>query len=154
VRLASIDRHLDKIRIFEAHIGGFWSRNRGSVAGLVALEASFHLLGLAEVFAALWLMGGASPSLLAVLVLESTGRVINVVFRAVPMRVGVDEWGNELLGRALGLGVATGTALALVRKGRVLFWTAVGVVLLVARGLTIRQVLADAQRARQAASKP
>ena len=72
--------------------------------------------------------------MLAALILESTGRVINVVFRAVPMRVGVDEWGNELLGRALGLALAMGTTLALVRKGRVLFWTAVGVVLLVARG--------------------
>ena len=150
LRVGALDRRLEKITDFEEHIGGFWNRNRPRLIGLVALEASFHLLGVAEVVTALWLMGPESPSLLVALILESTGRVINVAFRFVPMRVGVDEWGNEWLGRALGLAPATGTTLALVRKGRVLAWTAVGVLLLVARGLTVREVLAEAERVRAA----
>ena len=54
-------------------------------------------------------------------------RLTNVVFKFVPMRLGVDEAGSALLTTVLGYTSATGATLALVRKVRMLVWTAVGV---------------------------
>jgi hypothetical protein len=48
-----------------------------------------------------------------------------------------------MLAKVLLLGTATGVTLAIVRKARMLFWTAVGVALLVARGLTLRSVTGE-----------
>jgi hypothetical protein len=51
---------------------------------------------------------------------------VNMLFSFVPARVGVDEAGSGLLTAALGMGGVSGVALAIVRKVRVLFWTAIG----------------------------
>ena len=45
-------------------------------------------------------------------------------------KLGVDEAGTGWLAEALGFGSLTGVALALYRKLRVLFWTALGLVLM------------------------
>ena len=69
------------------------------------------------------------PTLLIAFILETANRLTNVVFKFVPMRLGVDEAGSALLTTVLGYTSATGATLALVRKVRMLFWTAVGRVL-------------------------
>jgi hypothetical protein len=51
----------------------------------------------------------------------------------VPYRLGVDEAGSAMIARALALDPAVGVALALVRRLRILFWNAVGLVLLAIR---------------------
>ena len=56
--------------------------------------------------------------------------MIQVVFKFVPLRLGVDEAGTAVFTQVLGLGSQTGVTLAIVRKARVLFWTAAGAVLL------------------------
>ena len=58
---------------------------------------------------------------------RGANRLTNVVFKFVPMRLGVDEAGSALLTTVLGYSSATGATLALVRKVRMLVWTAVGV---------------------------
>lgn len=136
---------LDRIRRFEDRIYSYYARNRGRVATLALLEAVFHVAGVAEVYFAVAFMTGSSPTLLAALVLESTGRVINVVFKYVPLKLGVDEAGAGLLAGALNLGTATGVTLAIVRKARVLVWTAFGVALLARRGLSARLLMAEAE---------
>jgi bacteriorhodopsin len=45
-----------------------------------------------------------------------------------------------MLAKALGFTAAIGAALAIVRKGRDLFWTAIGVALMVRRGLSLRNL--------------
>ena len=60
-------------------------------------------------------------------ILETANRLTNVVFKFVPMRLGVDEAGSALLTTVLGYTSATGATLALVRKVRMLVWTAAGV---------------------------
>ena len=54
-----------------------------------------------------------------------------------------------MLSKALQLGTGVGVTLAVVRKARMLVWTSVGVALLVARGLSLRSVAAEAERARE-----
>ena len=136
----------ERVAGFEQRINRFVGRNRQRLPALALYQTLFHAAGLAEVYVTLRLIApDAGPTLLAALVLESTGRVINVVFRFVPMRLGVDEAGTALLARALQLGTATGVTLALVRKARVLAWTALGVLLLFARGLSVRRVVREAE---------
>ena len=58
-----------------------------------------------------------------------------MIFKFVPMRLGVDEAGTAMLTTVLGYTSAVGVTLAIVRKVRVLFWTRIGVLLLARRGL-------------------
>lgn len=145
---SAVGVRLEKIRRFEGRIAGFSSRHRGRVAGLLAFEVLFHLAGVAEVYLTLTLVGIA-PSLLVALIFESTGRFVNVLFRFVPMRVGVDEAGAVLLASSLGVLPASGATLALARKARTLVWTGVGLALLVARGGSVGRAMAEAARARE-----
>jgi len=133
-------RRSEKARALEDRVYGFYGRSRRRFAPILALEFSFHLLGVAEAYVTLWLMGGAPPTLLSAFLFESVNRVITMVFKFVPLRAGVDEAGTGALGRVLGFGVDAGVALAIVRKARMLFWMSVGVGLLISRGLSLRAV--------------
>jgi hypothetical protein len=64
-------------------------------------------------------------------------RVINVAFKFVPLRAGVDEGGTGQVSKVLGFAKATGVTLAIVRKGRDIFWSSIGVVLLLKKGFSL-----------------
>jgi len=131
-----------RIRRFEERVGTFARSNPKPFVRLLLCETVFHAAGVAEVFVALALaVPGLSPTLLTALILESTGRLINVAFRFVPLRMGVDEAGSGLVTLALGLGTAPGVMLGLVRKARVSAWTGIGVMLLLQRGLSVGRAL-------------
>ena len=138
---------VERVGLLETRIYSFYGRHRHILLPLLLLEATFHLAGVAEVYVTLSLIAvGAPVTLLQALILESIGRIINIVFKFVPMRVGVDEGAAAVVANVIGLGTATGVTLAIVRKARILCWTAVGVLLLARRGLSIRTVLHDAER--------
>jgi hypothetical protein len=136
-----------RVAAVEARIYGFYERNRGRFLPILALEACFHLAGVVEVYTTLYFISTqARPTWLAAFVLESVNRIINVIFKFVPMRVGVDEAGTGLFTKALQFGTTSGVSLAIVRKARVIVWTAVGVVLLVRRGLSPTAIAAEAEQ--------
>jgi hypothetical protein len=138
----------ERIRRFEERISQFARRHRERLLPLALCECGYHAAGVAEVYVTLWLVGTVvPPTLLTALILESAGRVINVVFTFVPLRVGVDEAGSGLLAGILGLGPAPGVTLALVRKARLLVWTGVGIALLLHRGFSPRRILNEAELA-------
>ena len=62
-----------------------------------------------------------------------------------PLRAGVDEAVTGWFTKALQLGEKIGISLAIVRKARIVVWTAVGVVLLVRQGLSPRAAVSEAQ---------
>lgn len=134
------------LRSLEDRVYGFYRRSGRRFLPIILLESVFHLLGVAEAYVTLYFISDSPPTVLAAFVLESVNRVINVVFKFVPMRVGVDEAGTGWVTKALRLGVSTGVTLAIVRKARMLFWTAVGIAFLVGRGLSVRAVARDAER--------
>lgn len=140
--------HASRVRQLEEQIYTFAARNRRALPGLAAAEIGFHVLGVAEVHLTLWLLYGAAPLLLTSFILETTNRLITVVFKFVPLRLGVDEAATAVFTQVLGLGANTGVAVAIVRKARVLFWTVVGALLLVRSGI------ADARRAEAAVLPP
>lgn len=127
--------HADRIRDLEQRVYSFASRRPGALAGMAVAEIAFHALGVAEIYITLWLLYAAAPALLTAFILESTNRLIIVVFKVVPLRLGVDEAGTAAFTDVLGLGTTTGTAIAIIRKLRVLFWTAAGGMVMIKRGV-------------------
>ena len=131
----SIRSRLEKLRELEDSVYGFASRHPGRLWKVLALDAGFHLLAIAEVWVVLALLTGTRPGVLATFVMEAVNRAITVAFKFVPLRLGVDEVGTELLTRTLGLPLGVGVTMAIVRKARVLTWSAVGVAFLARHGL-------------------
>jgi hypothetical protein len=100
---------------------------------LVLAELAFHVLSISEAWFTLALLTGQSRPL-AALTLDSLNRVINIAFRVIPLRAGVDEVSATALATAIGLDGGTGLVLALVRKVRIIAWAIVGLVLWALRG--------------------
>jgi len=136
-----------RLQELEQQIYSFSSRRRAAVVPIVATEMAFHALGVLEVHVILMLLLPVEPAVLTSFVLEGANRLITVLFKFVPLRVGVDEAGSEALARVLGLGIALGATIAVARRARVLFWVLVGTALLVRHGLSARRVLEDQQLA-------
>ena len=137
---------LDWIRALEERIYGFSARHPRRVARLLFLEFTFHAAGVAEIYVILTLLVGASArALLLAVVLETVNRVITVVFKFIPLRLGVDEAGSGLATQVLALGSVPGVTIAIIRKARVLCWTGLGVWFLVQRGLSFGALLKQAQ---------
>lgn len=132
-----VEKTIPRAQMMEDRIYGFYSRNRRLFLPIFGLEVCFHLAGVAEIYATLFFISNVvAPTLLAAFILESVNRVINVVFKFVPFRLGVDEGGSGMVSAILGLTKAVGVTLAIVRKSRDIFWTTVGVALMVKRGLS------------------
>jgi hypothetical protein len=127
---------LDRIGDLERELYSLASRRRAALPLLALTELSFHALGVLEVHITLWLMSGAPPPLMTSFILETANRLVTVVFKIVPFRFGVDQAATAFITDALGLGATVGATLSIVRTVRILFWAAVGALLLVRRGLT------------------
>lgn len=124
----------DRVRDIELHLYAMlrwpWSR----LTHLLGWEAVFHVAAVLEVWLVLqWLPGGAGVTLVDAFVLETAGRLIVVLFKFIPYRLGVDEAGTAIVARALALDPAIGVSLALVRRIRILCLNAVGLALLATR---------------------
>lgn len=130
---------LEKLRALEDAVYGFHRRYPLRLAVVVTLEAAYHAAGVAEVFLTLSFLG-YPPSLLQAFILETANRLTNVLFKFVPMRLGVDEVGSGALMTMINYpapnAAILGVTLAIVRKVRMLFWTAAGVFFLARRGLS------------------
>lgn len=144
-RSPAISARVAKVRALEDQIYTFAARRRTALLPLAALELAFHALGVLEVHLTLWMLLPQAPDVLTSFVLETVNRLITVVFKPVPMQVGVNEAGTALVTQMLGLGLQVGITLAVVRKARILCWMLAGTVLLVRHGLTARRVLEDVE---------
>ena len=133
-----LKRHADRMKEIETRIYTFTSRHRGALPGLAAAEIGFHALGVLEIFVTLWILAGHPPAVLTAFILETANRLITVVFKVVPLRLGVDEAATAYFAQVLGLGVRPGLSMAIVRRVRVLFWAVAGGLILVREGLTRR----------------
>jgi len=127
---------VDSIRELEDRIHRFARNHPQRVPQVLFYEFLFHAAGVAEMYVLLMLLAGGSPRtlLLQAIVLETVNRIITVAFKFVPMRIGVDEAGSELVTQLLGLASGVGVTMGIVRKARTLFWAGIGVVLLGVRG--------------------
>jgi hypothetical protein len=122
-----------RIRLFEQQTYGAGRHDGSSLVKVGLAEAGFHALSLAECWLTFWLLAGVS-SLIPALVFDGFNRVVNVVAKPVPFRVGVEEGGTALLATAIGLAGPDGFMLGIVRKIRVIFWAGVGMALWARKG--------------------
>lgn len=132
-----------EVERFEDLIYGFYRKHSRRFLPLVLLETAFHAIGVFEVWFILRGVMDVAPDFLTAFLLETINRVILVVFKLIPFLVGVDEAGAQFISDALALGAAVGVTLAIVRKGRVLFWTGLGVLLIARSGLSFREVASE-----------
>jgi hypothetical protein len=125
-----------QVRLFENFIYGFYRRYPKRFLPICMIELAFHLLGILEVWFILSRI--SSADLLSAFLLESVSRLITIVFKLIPFVIGVDEAGAQFVAETVAIGAAIGVTLAVIRKGRILFWTGVGLLLIIKRGLSIR----------------
>jgi hypothetical protein len=126
---------VEAVRSLETLIHQFAERNRRRLLPIALLEAAFHVVAIAEVWVILALLGLGATHWMTVFALEYVNRVITVVFKFMPLRLGVDEAGTGLATRLVGLGSAPGVTMAVVRKMRALAWALAGLVFLSRRSL-------------------
>jgi hypothetical protein len=139
---------VEKGRTLEDRIYGFYQRNRARFLPILLLEVCFHLAGTCEIYVALIFISPLRPpTLLTAFILESVNRVINIAFKFVPLKMGVDEAGTGKVSKVLQFTEVTGVTLAIVRKARDIFWSSVGMALLVQRGISLRTVARETEAA-------
>jgi len=129
-----------QVRLFENLIYGYYRKYPGRFLPILGLQTLFHALGVVEV---LFVLSKISPTLTQIstaFYLESISRLITIVFKLIPFVIGVDEAGAEFVVNTLSFGVGIGVTLAIVRKARIIFWAMIGVVLIVNRGLSLRDI--------------
>ena len=129
------------VRLFENLIYGFYRRYPRRFLPILLLQIVYHLIGIAEVWFVLSRIGDGLPSIFNAFLLESVSRLITIVFKLVPFVIGVDEAGAQFVTETLAIGAGVGVTLAIIRKGRILFWTAVGLGFIVKRGLSFREII-------------
>jgi hypothetical protein len=132
-----MQKALPRAQTLEERVYGFYERNKGSFVSIFALEVAFHLAGVVEIYTTLMFISPVAPTLRQAFILESVNRVINVAFKFVPLRAGVDEGGTGQVSKVLGFAKATGVTLAIVRKGRDIFWSTIGIALLLRKGFSL-----------------
>ena len=142
------ERWLTNGRVLEERVYGFYARSGSRFLPILLLESCFHLAGVLEIYVTLSFISlGQAPTVFAAFILESVNRIINVAFKFIPFRMGVDEAGTGEISKVLMFTQPTGVTLAIIRKGRDVFWTLVGVMLLIQRGLSLRAMTKEAENA-------
>jgi hypothetical protein len=122
----------------EERVYRFYQHNQGSFLTIFALDMCFHLAGVLEIYTTLWFISPVAPTLRQAFILESVNRIINVVFKFIPLRAGVDEGGTGQVSKVLGFARGTGETLAIIRKGRDIVWSGVGILLIWKKGFSLR----------------
>lgn len=134
-RLAFLSNKRDKVATVEANVYDFYRTRPRSFVGICAMNFVSHASSVFEVYVALRMLG-LDARVSAAYVIESLTKVINAVFGFVPGTIGVYETGTEVILQTLGYAAATGVTLALVRKAGIIFWTGVGLLILMRRAVT------------------
>lgn len=129
-----------QVREFENQIYGFYRRYPGRFVPIFLMQMIFHALGVFEAWYILAKISDAAPTVYTAFLLESISRAITVVFKLIPFLIGVDEAGAQFVTETLALGAGLGVTLAIIRKGRILFWTALGIVMILKREMSFADI--------------
>ncbi len=116
----------------ETNVYSVYSERPKLFYSLLGLGCLAHVTSVLEVYLALFLLG-YQTTIVNAYIIESLTKVINAAFSFVPGTIGVYEGGNGIILKTLGFTTAIGVALALVRRGAILFWAAFGFAILLWR---------------------
>jgi len=129
-----VEKLKPRAQSLEERVYGFYATSRRSFILIFVLDLCFHLAGVLEIFITLSFISPVAPTLTQAFILESVNRIINVAFKFIPLRAGVDEGGTGSVSKVLGFAKDVGVTLAIVRKGRDIFWAAIGLLLIWKKG--------------------
>ena len=122
----------DHIREIETSVFNVYHDRPGTFYLLLFIGMLTHAVSVWEIHLALGMLG-FTPTVTGSYIIEALTKVLNFAFSFVPGTVGVYEGGNALFLRILGYTSAVGVALALVRRGAMLFWVGIGMLILMYR---------------------
>ncbi len=120
-----IDRILPVIRSVERRIYDFRRCSPAAFWSSLVLNFVCHCMAVLEIYLVLRLMG-VGIGVLGALVFEALTKLVNAVGWLNPGNIGTYEGGNLLIARMLGLTSTVGLMVAVARRLRAIFWTAVG----------------------------
>ena len=140
-----------KLFSLRAAVIRFVDEQPGRLPRIIAIDAAFHVLAVAEIYLVLrGLLGDARPTVAQAVVFEGLNRLVTVAFKFVPFRIGVDEASSGALATLVAVDPVAGVTLAVLRKGRNLFWTAIGLAFIAVP----RDPAAPASTRRESAAAP
>lgn len=128
----AVERKKEAIHNLENNVYDFYRERKDAFFAVSGLIAFSHMLSFVEVYVVMTMLGFEAYVSTA-FIIESLNKIINSVFSFVPGTVGVSEGGNGIILRSLGYATATGVTLALVRRGAMLFWIIIGLIILLWR---------------------
>ncbi|MFO1462587.1 MAG: flippase-like domain-containing protein [bacterium] len=121
------EKTLHSVAEIDGHISNFYKMNRKGFLAAFALHFFGRLCGVIEIFLAARFVGHPL-SMIDSYLLASMTVIINMIFVFVPGGLGVMEGAFAGIFALLKLDPAIGTSIQIVRRTRMLFWTAVGFV--------------------------
>ncbi len=133
LRWTLIARHEQGIRNFGEKVHAFFRTRRAVFLRVLALEAAANLTGVGEAYVILRAAAGHA-SWLAAYLAEAATRVAHLAF-FIPLGLGTEEAAAGATLAALGYSLSTGVSLAVIRKGRTLFWDAAGLLFAARRAI-------------------
>ncbi len=140
---------LENLRVqaleFEHLIFDFYRQKSGNFLPIILCETFYHVFGVAEVWFILSKISEVTPTLYNSFLLESVSRGVTITFKLIPFAIGVDEASSQFVTENLSLGVAVGVTIAILRKGRILFWAICGMLLILKRELSLTNLLNQEQ---------
>ncbi|MBC7901575.1 MAG: flippase-like domain-containing protein [Saprospiraceae bacterium] len=119
----------------ETSVLEFYATRRHAFYSMLGINFFAHALSVIEVMFVLSLLG-FKPGVATAYMIESLTKIINFSFSFIPGNLGIYEGGGGVILQILGFTAATGVALALVRRGAMLSWAAVGILILIWRTIT------------------
>lgn len=132
-----------QVRLFEDFIYGFYRKHPQRFFPIFICQIVYHLFGILEVWFILSRLSEVLQPISTAFLLESISRLITIVFKLIPMVIGVDEAGAQFVTETLAIGAGIGITLAIIRKGRILFWTAMGLLLIIKREISFAEITGE-----------
>ena len=129
---AFLSRQRRHVLEIETNVFDVYFKRPGTFYSLLGIGLVTHAISVTEVYTGLHLLG-VSPTFVNSYIIESLTKVINFAFSFVPGTVGVYEGGNAMILNTLGYTATVGIALALIRRGAILFWAVWGAFILLYR---------------------
>jgi hypothetical protein len=128
------------VRNFENTIYDFYRAHPERFLPICLFEIAYHVIGVVEVWYIIYRLSDTLPSLLTAFLLESVSRLVTIMFKLIPMAIGVDEAGAQFVGETVALGAGIAVTLAVIRKGRIIFWAAIGMAIAIYRGFSFAEL--------------
>jgi uncharacterized membrane protein YbhN (UPF0104 family) len=128
LRWAFLDRYQNYLRAVEEATYDFFLTRKGIFLAVLGIEIASNFTGACEAYFILKVTA-AHTSLFAAYLAESASRATQFAFCFIPFGIGVQEGVAAATLKALGYVAAEGVSLAIIRKIRMVFWTALGLLL-------------------------